>query len=67
MKKYLLTLIPFIIGIGCFVAFGIIGSEVAPDGTLVEPFALLPMGYLFLIIGIIGALVNYYKAKKSDK
>jgi len=38
MKKYLLNLIPFIITIGCVVTFNIIGSEVAPDGTLVEPF-----------------------------
>lgn len=53
MKKYLLALILFIVGIGCFVTFNIIGSEVAPDGTLQEPFFLLPMGFLFVVIGII--------------
>ncbi|MBB6713878.1 DUF3955 domain-containing protein [Clostridium gasigenes] len=57
MKKYILALIPFIIGVGCFIAFSIIGSEVAADGTLVEPFALLPIGFLFLAISIIIATV----------
>jgi len=71
MKKHLLNLIPFIIGIGCFLAFNIIGSEVAPDGTLIEPFFLIPIGCLFLAIGIIGLLVSsvlYYRnTKKSNK
>lgn len=71
MKKYLLTLISFIIGIGCFIAYNIIGSEVAPDGTLIEPFGLIPIGYLFFFIGIITLLVrlasNYSKTKKSNK
>ena len=70
MKKYLLNLIPFIITIGCVVTFNIIGSEVAPDGTLVEPFFLIPIGYLFLAISVITLLVNlvshYRKTKKSN-
>ncbi|MBH5317585.1 DUF3955 domain-containing protein [Paenibacillus sp. GSMTC-2017] len=52
MKKYV-VLLSFLIGIGCFVAFSIIGSEIAPDGTLIEPFFLIPIAYLFLFIGII--------------
>ncbi|WP_195938062.1 DUF3955 domain-containing protein [Romboutsia sp. 1001713B170131_170501_G6] len=71
MKKYILNLIPFIIGIGCFLSFSFIGSEVAPDGTLVEPFFLVPIGYLFLFIGIIGVLVrvvlNYFKKSKCNQ
>jgi len=71
MKKYLLNLIPFIITIGCVVTFNIIGSEVAPDGTLVEPFFLIPIGCLFFFIGIIGLLVRtvsfYRNTKKSNK
>ncbi|MDB8792033.1 DUF3955 domain-containing protein [Romboutsia sp. 1001216sp1] len=71
MKKYILNLIPFIISIGCFESFNFIGSEVAPDGTLVEPFFLIPIGYLFLFIGIIGVLVrvglNYFKRSKCNQ
>lgn len=71
MKKYILALIPFIIGIGCFIAFSIIGSEVAPDGTLVEPFFLVPIGYLFLFTGIVGIIVtgikSYFSYNASDR
>ncbi|MCB2296643.1 DUF3955 domain-containing protein [Clostridium tagluense] len=53
MKKKYLTLIPFIIAAACMVAYNIIGAEVAPDGTLLEPFYLILISYLFLAIGII--------------
>ncbi|MEI4831556.1 DUF3955 domain-containing protein [Bacillus sp. FJAT-53711] len=65
MKKYILTLIPFILGIGCFVSFNTIGSTVAPDGTLVEPFYLLPMGYSFIAIGIVSLFVSKMKTVKK--
>jgi len=72
MKKYILALIAFAIGIGCSVAYNVIGSEVAPDGTLIEPFYLIPMGYLFIFIGVIlvivfgiGSLIH--KSKKANQ
>ncbi len=68
MKKNLLILIPFILAVGCFIAYNIIGSEVAPDGTLIEPFFLIPMTYLFMLIGIIASIVSFFRnSKKSDK
>lgn len=71
MKKYILTSIPFVLAIGCIMVFNIIGSRIAPDGTLIEPFFLIPMAYLFLAIGIIGFLVKsvsfFCKYKKSYK
>ena len=72
MKKYLLALIPFIGGIGCWVAYAIIGSEVAPDGTLLEPFFLIPFGYLFMATGmLLGVAVIawslFRNPKKLDK
>ncbi|MEC0094075.1 group-specific protein [Paenibacillus macquariensis subsp. macquariensis] len=71
MKKNILALMSIIIGIGCFVTYSIIGSEVAPDGTLKEPFFLIPIGYLFLAIGIIlGLAVSiasfFRKPQKTD-
>ncbi|OAB44721.1 DUF3955 domain-containing protein [Paenibacillus glacialis] len=69
MKKYLLALMSFIIGIGCLVTNGIIGSEVAPDGILKEPFFLIPIGYLFLVIGIILGLAvsigSFFRSPKN--
>lgn len=53
MKKQYLALIPFILGTICAIAYNIIGSEVAPDGMLIEPFFLIPVSYLFFLIGIL--------------
>lgn len=69
MKKYLFTLIPFFIGVSCMVTYNIIGQEVAPDGTLVEPFFLIPLSYLFIAIGIVVGLsvsiVSFYRNTKK--
>lgn len=53
MKKYILNSIPFLIVVICIIAFNIIGSEVLPDGRLVEPFFLIPIAYLALFVGIL--------------
>lgn len=58
MRKYILNILPFFIGIGCIIAFNLIGSDIAPDGTLNEPFYLIPLAYVFFIIGIIVILVK---------
>lgn len=57
----MLSLLPLIAGIGCLVSFNMMGSKVAADGTIVEPFYLLPMGYSLLAIGVIGLGVNVIK------
>lgn len=51
-KLILLSLILILLSLGCLTAYTLIGSTVAPDGTLVEPFYLIPLGYLFGILGI---------------
>lgn len=56
MKKNILYSIPFLIAIGCLVIFSIIGSEVAADGTLIEPFFLIPIFWLFSFIGILALI-----------
>lgn len=65
MKKYILTLLPFILGIGCIVGFNTAGATVAPDGKLVEPFYLLPMGYSLIAIGIVSLFVSKMKRVKN--
>ncbi|MEK4935324.1 MULTISPECIES: DUF3955 domain-containing protein [Bacillus] len=52
-KKYLLASSPIFLGVLCILMFNIIGSEVKPDGTVVEPFFLIPLAYLFVFTGII--------------
>ncbi len=48
----------------CFIAFNVIGTEVLPDGTLVEPFALIPIGYIFILMFIISLICNFVFLKK---
>ncbi|HHD2753600.1 TPA: DUF3955 domain-containing protein [Clostridium perfringens] len=68
MKKYILNSIPFLIVVICIIAFNIIGSEVLPDGRLVEPFFLIPIAYLALFVGILNigvqAILSLIKKRK---
>lgn len=69
-KKYLIAIIPFILGISCFGIYNIIGSHIAPDGTLVEPFFLLPIGRACVFIGIlwviiVGSIALFHKKTKK--
>ncbi|MFQ2412073.1 DUF3955 domain-containing protein [Aeromonas caviae] len=43
-------------GLGCFVAFNLLGTTVDTQGFLHEPLALLPLGYLLLFIGMVLSL-----------
>ncbi|MFU2031854.1 MULTISPECIES: DUF3955 domain-containing protein [Bacillus] len=56
MKKYLLASSPIFLGVLCIIMFNVIGSEVKRDGTLVEPFYLIPLAYLFTFTGIVAIL-----------
>ena len=53
--------------LSCFIAFQAIGSYLEPDGTLVEPFGLIPIGYLFgllaVIFGITFTVIKRWKAR----
>ncbi len=68
-KKYLLASSPIFLGVLCIIMFNIIGSEVKPDGTLVEPFYLIPLAYLFAFSGIIAilfvALFSMFRKKQE--
>lgn len=72
MKKYLISAILVLIGIACFISYNIIGSEIAADGTLIEPFFLIPMGCLAIFLSIASSLMlsiwaMMHKPQKYDK
>ena len=46
--KYKIATTLLVIGIMCFVSFELIGSEVDENGFINEPFALLPIGFIFI-------------------
>ncbi len=52
------TIIVSILGaIASKIAFNQIGSYVAEDGLLVEPFALIPLFFLFVLIAVVASFV----------
>ncbi len=63
MKKYLIPIIFLSLGIICALTYTIIGSKIAPDGTLIEPFALIPICYLFIILSVMLSLVIFIYSK----
>lgn len=65
MKKYTLPLLPIILGALSFLTFNLIGSRVAADGTLQEPFFLIPIGFMFLFIGIIWTALRFIMSKNQ--
>lgn len=57
VMKYIPVLL-FVIGALCLVLFAASGSEVAPNGQLQEPFALLPLGWLCIALGTCGLMIG---------
>ena len=49
--------------LACVVAFEVIGSSVADDGTLVEPFFLIPIAWLLFLTGGILAIATLIKGR----
>lgn len=65
MKKYTISLATLALAILCVISYQIIGSEISADGTLIEPFFLIPMGYLFLLISLISSItITFLKFRK---
>ena len=70
MKKItIISITTFVFFLICLISFRIVGSSIAEDGTLVEPFGLIPIGYMFLIISIVSGVaaitkLAIYKLKK---
>ncbi|NBI07664.1 DUF3955 domain-containing protein [Senegalia massiliensis] len=63
MKKYLFSIILGIMSFICLMGYNIIGSTVLSDGTLSEPFFLIPIGLLLAAISIISAILIYIVPK----
>lgn len=69
-KKILLALLPILIGVIGLISYFIIGSRVTLDGTLEEPFFLIPLSYLFVFSGIalllFMAIISVIKKNKHN-
>ena len=59
------TLVSALAAVVCFIFYNIIGTKVLPDGRLVESFALIPIGYLFVLVFIISLICNFIFLRKQ--
>jgi hypothetical protein len=50
-------------GLGCVIAYSAIGSSVAEDGTLVEPFFLIPIAWILILSGGMLAIALFIKGR----
>jgi hypothetical protein len=68
MKRIAIALM--LAGIGCAIAFEVIGSSVADDGTLVEPFFLIPIAWLLFLaggmLGIVTFIIRRFKSRSAS-
>ncbi|MGL5646274.1 MAG: DUF3955 domain-containing protein [Clostridium sp.] len=67
----ILLVVCIILFIATQVIFGM-NSKVLPDGRLVEPFYLIPIGYILFLVGLMSAVslvinIIYGKCKKAPK
>lgn len=46
------------LGIACFIALNVIGTHIDDQGILHEPFALIPIGYLLSLAGVLSVLLR---------
>lgn len=61
MKRAAIALI--IAALGCVIAYSVIGSSVAEDGTLVEPFFLIPVAWILFLTGGMLAIALLIKGR----
>jgi Na+-transporting NADH:ubiquinone oxidoreductase subunit NqrB len=61
MKRAAIVLV--LSSLACVVAFEIIGSSVNEDGTLVEPFFLIPIAWLLFVTGVILGIATFIKGR----
>ena len=62
--KYKISTTLLVIGIMCFILFELIGSEVDENGFINEPFALLPIGFIFICLSMVLFIVFALIKKK---
>ena len=48
-----LALIFFGLSVGCWLGYELAGATVDEDGRLIELFALIPLAWLFLLLGLL--------------
>ncbi|WP_035385167.1 DUF3955 domain-containing protein [Ferrimonas futtsuensis] len=49
----------------CMICYHLIGSRVDESGSLVEPFALIPLGWMLLLLSLVSLVVQWFRLKRA--
>ncbi|GHF81723.1 DUF3955 domain-containing protein [Thalassotalea marina] len=61
ITTYKLSIALLIISLICLVSYQLQGSYIDENGMLVEPFALIPLFWLCLVLAAVSGLVTFFK------
>ena len=64
-RAYWLPLLFWSAGLVCLAAYHLIGSSVDKQGFLIEPFALIPLSWLFLVLGGVALMAIFLRPKRN--
>ncbi|MNV68980.1 hypothetical protein D3C71_1618580 [compost metagenome] len=56
-----------VLGFIALITFRLMGSSIDADGFLREPFALLPIGFLLVVVGCVTALIGWIKRRVQSR
>lgn len=69
MKRWFVSISFAILAIVCVIGYRLMGgARVLADGTLQEPFFLIPLGWIFAVASILSFVVTFiFKVRKTKK
>ncbi|MGO2343870.1 DUF3955 domain-containing protein [Vibrio litoralis] len=65
LRQYKISILFCISGMLCLIAYNIIGSYVDEKGILIEPFALIPLFWLFQLLALVALVVTFLRYRTS--
>ncbi|MGO2498077.1 MAG: DUF3955 domain-containing protein [Vibrio litoralis] len=65
LHQYKISILFCISGMLCLITYSIIGSYVDEKGILIEPFALIPLFWLFQLLALVALVVTFLRHRKS--
>lgn len=65
LRNYKISILFFISGILCLIAYNTKGSHIDENGFLVESFGFIPLFWLFQLLALLALVFTFIKRRKS--
>ena len=50
----------------CMFGYHLIGGTLDEAGVLIEPFALVPLGWMLLLLSLVSLVVQWFRLKRAN-